>query len=144
MPLSGSGFTIELTESQIPILAQKFSGLQYDPNAERSVEPFGSAFVWSDEHPGFQDDEHSMSPLKFLQYLVWYRKSLIERKPFEPFAKYWDLFKSECPTWPGFRAERCDPSLWTELESDVESMYQYLERALEICERKRQRDENAG
>ena len=141
--LSRLGLPIELSESQIPILAQVFSCLQYDPNAERSVEPFGASFVWSDEHPGTVDDDRTISPQKFLQYLAWYRKSLIENEPFEPFTVYWNLFRSECPSWPGFRPERCDPALLHQLESDVESMYQYMERALRICERKRDRD-NAG
>ena len=138
--LSRLGLPIELSESQIPILAQIFRGSQYDPDAERNVEPFGASFVWSDEHPATVDDDRIISPLKFLQYLAWYRKSLIENEPFEPFTSYWNLFKSECPSWPGFRSERCDLALLPELESDIESMHQYMERVLNLCERKRDRE----
>ena len=137
-------FKIKLDESQIPLLALTFGRLQYDPDAKRTVEPFGCAFVWSDEHPGTEDDDRTISPLEFLQYLVWYRKSIIENEPFEPFTSYWNLFRSECPTWPGFRPERCDPLLLPELESDTESMHRHMERVLDICERKRQRNTDRG
>jgi hypothetical protein len=121
-----------------------YDTLRFDPDAERSVEPMGGAFVWSDEHPGLNYDDRAIPILKFLQYLVWYRKSLIENEPFEPFTTYWNLFKSECPTWPGFRPERCDPMLLQELKSETEIVHKRLERVIGICNRKQNREDSTG
>ena len=134
---------MELTLEQIPTLATRFEQLAFDPNAERDIELFGAAFVWSDEKPSF-DDLHNTVPItRFFQYLLWYRKSLIQQEPFDPFTKYWDAFQSACPTWPGFRPERCDPNLCDELNPDVDATMNRVERAFDICDRKRNRDQNA-
>ena len=120
-----------------------FESLRYDPDAKRSVEPFGGAFVWSDELPVFEVDDRTIGGTRFLQYLIWYRKSLMENNPFAPFAEYWSLFQSECPTWPGFRPERCDVELGSQLQLETEVAYKQIERAFAVCERKRERDKSA-
>ena len=135
---------MELTLQQIPALATRFERLQFDPYAERSIELFGAAFVWSDEKPDFDALENSISVTRFFQYLLWYRKSLIQQEPFDPFTEYWDAFKHACPTWPGFRPERCNPNLCDELDADVHDTMRQVERAFKICDRKRRRDGNAG
>ncbi|MEZ6093000.1 MAG: hypothetical protein R3C03_02010 [Pirellulaceae bacterium] len=131
---------MELTLQQIPALATRFERLKFDPNAERSIELFGAAFVWSDEKPDFDDLENTISVARFFQSLLWYRKSLIQQEPFDPFTKYWDAFKLACPTWPGFRLERCDPKLRDELDADVDDTMRQVERAFKICDQKRKRN----
>ena len=73
---------------------------------------------------------------RFFQGLLWYRKSLIQEEPFGSFTEFWDAFKKACPTWPGFRPERCDPSLRDELNFDVDVLMRKLERVIRVCERK--------
>lgn len=137
---------IELALEQIPALATRFEKLRFDPNARREIELFGAAFVWSDEKPSFDELcdelENTIPVTRFFQGLLWYRKSLIQQKPYDPFTEYWDAFRDACPTWPGFRPERCDPCLRDELDADVDAAISKLERVLDVCERKRNRAPN--
>ncbi len=137
---------MQLTLEQIPALAAKFQTLVFDPNAECNVEFFGGAFVWSDEKPDFDSLNTTIPVARFFQYLLWYRKSLIQEEPAGAFTEFWDAFKEVCPSWPGFRPERCDPSLRDELNADVYAMMKKLERAIKVCDRKKsfERSENAG
>ncbi len=131
---------MELTLEQIPALAAKFKPLKFDPDAKRSVEVLGCAFVWTDEKPLFEDTpDGTISVTRFFQYLLWYRKSLIQQKPFGPFTEYWEAFRDACPTWPGFHPERCSPSLHGELTAEVETGMAKLDRFFDLCERKRRR-----
>jgi hypothetical protein len=107
-------FSLESLD-QIPALAQDYLSLTKDPNATRTLGTFGLVFVWSDERP---PDVTMKGGLRFLEYLLWYRDSLMRQIPFAPFAKYWDAFRERCPTWPGFAEERRDPSLLAELERE--------------------------
>ena len=133
---------MELTLRQIPALATRFSNLSYDPDATRDIEMFGAAFVWSDEKPDFDELEDTIQVTRFFQYLLWYRKSLIEQTPFTAFTEYWDAFRDACPTWPGFRPDRCDATLRSELDAAVDATMSKLERVFDVCDRKRRRERN--
>jgi hypothetical protein len=112
---------------QIPPLAQDYLSLTKDPNATRTIGTFGLVFIWSDERPPVVTIEDG---LKFLEYLLWYRDSLMRQNPFEPFTAYWDAFRGCCPTWPGFAEERHDPSLLAELEQERAEFLNDLDRRL--------------
>ena len=133
---------MELTLDQLPELAAKFESLSFDNDASRELELFGGAFVWSDERPTLDSPDGTISITRFFQYLLWYRKSLIEESPVAAFSKYWDEFRRLCPNWPGFRAERCDPVLRSELDAEVSAAMAQIERVFDSCERRRQREWN--
>lgn len=128
---------MQLTLEQIPDLATKFEMLVFDPNAKRDVELLGAAFVWSDEKPDFNCPDATIPVTRFFQYLLWYRKSLMQEKPAVAFTVFWEAFHKACPTWPGFRPERCAPPLLDELNAEVDVMMKKLKRELEACDRQR-------
>ncbi|MCP4079118.1 MAG: hypothetical protein GY743_02605 [Planctomycetaceae bacterium] len=117
-----------------------FDVLQFDPNAERSPHIQAGGFVWTDETPDFgADGEFPVAITTFMIYLISYRATLMAGKPHEAFTPIWNEFKSLCPSWPGFRPERNDPALLPNLESELDAEYAYLERAIKICDRRKQR-----
>jgi tetratricopeptide (TPR) repeat protein len=94
--LAHATFAEELTFDQLPALAAKFESLAFDKDARRELELLGGAFAWSDERPSFDSPDGTISITQFFQYLLWYRKSLIEESPVAPFSDYWDEFRRLC------------------------------------------------
>ena len=120
-----------------------FAALEYDANATRCSHVQAGGFVWSDEKPSFDvDGNFPIAISNFMIYLISYRATIMRGKPHEPFTPIWNAFQSMCPTWPGFRPERNNPDLSSELETELDAQYDYLDRALEICERKKTRDDH--
>ena len=126
-----------LNLDHIPDLAEAFAVLRYDPNAKRGIALFGYEYVWSDERPVEQEIPGEISISDAMRYLLGYRASLIRQAPFEPLTLFWSAFLYACPTWPGFRNERCSPSLAAELDSEIARMLFQMDRYAKICERKR-------
>ena len=86
----------------------------FDPNATKRYEIMSGGFAWSDERL-FDVVSSGSLPVRFL---MGYRSSLIRGKPNEELRSPWDQVQRECPAWPGFRAERQDPSLAKELDAE--------------------------
>jgi hypothetical protein len=125
---------------QVRELAKAFAALSFDPNAKRSAHLQAGGFVWSDEAPDFHTSDDYPVPLtKFMIGLISYRTTLMRGTPHQPFTPYWEEFRRCCPTWPGFRAERCRPELIPELDREWNADFEKFERALTICKRKRER-----
>jgi hypothetical protein len=92
-------------------LIKQLSGLTMKPDAVREYELLSDAFVWSDETPKVKG-----SPPAAFRHLLAYRSFLIRGKSHELLRRVWENVQAACPTWPGFRAERCSPTLARELE----------------------------
>ncbi len=65
------------------------------------------------------------------RFLMGYRASLIRGSPREELRPPWDQLLRECPEWPGFRPERRDSSLATELDR--------ASRRVDVCVRRIER-----
>ena len=105
---------------------------KWSPDAKRSYELMSGGFHWSDE--GLPNVTMICFEVESwaVRYVMGYRASLIRGKPREELKGPWDQLLTECPNWPGFRAERCHPSLMEEL--DQESLQ--LEKELDELEEK--------
>ncbi len=130
---------------QVEAFARVFGVLLFDPSAKRSPHIQAGGFVWSDETPDFQTvDKFPVSVTRFMTALISYRNTLMRGKPHDPFIPYWRAFQQCCPTWPGFRPERCSPDLIPELDRELNAEFDKLERMLNICERKTGRNSDAS
>jgi hypothetical protein len=89
---------------------------KYDVRAVRKYEHLSGGFFWSDE--GLMEvfaacGPEGTSPMK---WLVAYRTHVIRgEKPREDCARTWEQLEAACPSWPGFRPERREQSLLSEL-----------------------------
>ena len=99
----------------IELLVRQLQSLKYDPNATRVFELMSGGFCWSDERPDAYDDVVLGYAFRFL---LGYRASLIRATPNDTLRSVWDLVQARCPNWPGFRPERLDRELSTELDSE--------------------------
>jgi hypothetical protein len=127
---------------QVVAFANLFGALSHDPEAHRSAHIQAGGFVWSDETPDFHTGETFPVPItRFMIALISYRNTLMRGTPHEPFTPYWDAFQKCCPTWPGFRSERCSPELIPDLDRELSSELDKLERMLRVreCSRGRKR-----
>ena len=133
---------MSLDTENVSSFAPLFGALEYDANATRTPHIQAGGFVWSDEAPRFDvDSSFPVAISDFMIYLISYRATLMQGKPNEQFTPIWNAFRDLCPTWPGFRPERNLTDLASELEIELDSQYDYLKRALDICERKKRRDD---
>ena len=122
----------------VRVFADTFAALTYDPNATRSPHLQAGGFVWSDETPDLcTRNGFPVSITRFMIALISYRSTLMRGAPHDPFTPYWSAFQKCCPTWPGFRSERVAQELIPELDHELTSELDKLERILQICDRKR-------
>jgi hypothetical protein len=89
---------------------------QHDEAATFTLELCSGGFVWSDEnYVEFaaacrgRGNHHYPEPIA-------YRASLILACPREDCRQGWEELRRLVPQWPGFRPERCSPSLRVALE----------------------------
>jgi hypothetical protein len=126
-------------------IAAVFASLAYDSDAKRTVHIQAGGFVWSDETPDFRTAETPSIPIRrFMIALISYRATLIRGVPHEPFTPYWEAFQHCCPSWPGFRSDRCARDLAGDLDLELNAEFDRLERMLKICERKKARRTRAA
>ena len=135
---------MSLDAENVYLYKTPFDCLEFSPNATRKLQIQAGGFVWSDEEPDFHAKGRFPIPLTtFLIYLIGYRAWLIGsrsiNKRIAKIEPIWESFRSACPTWPGFRAERCDSALLPELEFENDQSLRNLERLPTACERKRSR-----
>lgn len=131
---------MSLTPKQVAVFVPLFSPLRFDRSAIRSTHLQAGGFVWSDETPDLHPDGDFPVPVtRFMIALISYRETLMRGHPHEPFTPFWDQFQRSCPTWPGFRPERCDSSLIEELDRELDAEWEQLERLLAICELRKRR-----
>lgn len=129
---------MSMTAESVIAFQPVFDVLAYNRNAKRSVHLQAGGFVWSDETPDFQTEgDFPVSISRFMIYLISYRATVMRGAPFKPFEPHWNEFKRCCPNWPGFRAGRSDPELVDELDRELNSQFERLERMLKVCERKK-------
>jgi hypothetical protein len=101
---------------------------QWDPFASRSYEIMSGGFRWSDECWG------DVTPICMEQgswafrYVLGYRAWLIRGVPREELRLPWDQLLRACPEWPGFRPERCSPTLAGELQIEDQRTIEALNR----------------
>jgi hypothetical protein len=89
---------------------------RWEPDAKRSYEIMSGGFVWSYERLGEASRICVESDSWAFRYVMGYRASLTHGTPRDELREPWDQLLSECPDWPGFRPERCDPILAPELD----------------------------
>ena len=127
----------------VRVFADAFGVLKFDPNATRSPHLQAGGFVWSDETPDLDARGGFPVPItRFMVALISYRSTLMRGVPHVPFTPFWNAFHECCPTWPGFRSERYAPELIPELDSELRTELDKLERMFRICERRRARETN--
>ena len=102
--------------------------LRYDPAAVRGYEMMSGGFMWSDELPASDQYSDPHDGDYALRFLFGYRASLIRGRPDEGLRPVWDAVLAACPSWPGFRSERCSVSLAAELGKDRKTGMRHLER----------------
>lgn len=91
---------------------------RWSPDAKRSFEIMSGGFHWSDECLSDVARICVESDNWSFRYVMGYRASLIRSTPRHELREPWDQLSIECPNWPGFRTERCDPSLAQELDRE--------------------------
>jgi len=111
-------------ENEIRRLAPLLNELEKSDQATFEYQGVSDALVWSDELP-----ENPISYEMAIRYLLQYRTSVIAGEPIEQIAPYWEMAKEAFPNWPGFSAERCQPS--ESLASRVREMRAELETFLD-------------
>ena len=114
-------------EEALAILRQA----QWDANATHSYEVMSGGFAWSDERLSQSATACMAHGSWAFRFLMGYRASLIRGSPREELRPPWDQLLRECPEWPGFRPERRDPSLATELDRES--------RRVDVCVRRIER-----
>jgi hypothetical protein len=85
-------------------------------------------FAWSDERLPQSSTACMAHGSWVFRFVMGYRVSLIRGAPREELRPAWDQLLRECPDWPGFRPERSDPSLATELDRES--------RRVDVCLRR--------
>lgn len=118
--------------SEIPrpdILAKALRQTIFDPKARREAELFSGGFMYSDEMPAWSYRDTHEGGYAF-RCLIGFRASLIRQEPREDLRPIWNEIYRLCPHWPGFRSERCDPTLRDELERELRHNCRSTVRAL--------------
>ncbi len=118
--------------SEVPrpdILSKALRHTSFDPRAKRDAELLSGGFMYSDEMPArwYRDTDEGGYAFRFL---IGFRGSLIRQEPMEHLRPIWDEVYRLCPHWPGFRSERCDPTLREELEHELRRNCRSAIRAL--------------
>ena len=119
-------------EEALAILRQA----RWDPNATHSYEVMSGGFAWSDERLSQSGSVCMAHGSWAFRFLMGYRASLIRGNPREELRATWDQLLRECPEWPGFRPERRDASLATELDRES--------RKVDVCVRRLERKMQQG
>ena len=127
---------MNFTSADVTHFSQYFAPLAYDSNAERSLHFQAGSFYWADEMPEFVEDGYPASIKQFLIYLLSYRKVLMYGETVAEFTPLWDRIQECCPDWPGFRVERRSRDLIDPLEDEVNQQWDYLDRAVDVCNRR--------
>jgi hypothetical protein len=104
---------------------------RWDANATHSYEVMSGGFAWSDERLSQSATACMAHGSWAFRFLMGYRASLIRGSPRKELRPPWDQLLRECPEWPGFRPERRDPSLATELDRES--------RQVDVCVRRIER-----
>ena len=91
---------------------------RWSPDATRRYEIMSGGFHWSDERLLDVARICVESANWSFRYVMGYRASLIRTAPRNELREPWDQLRIECPNWPGFRTERCAPSLAQELDRE--------------------------
>ncbi len=91
-----------------------FSKTSHDINARCSFDLLAGGLGWSDECPPIEMYEGLV--LEAHRDLIAHRASLTLGTPINDTQPFWDQMLKECPSWPGFRAERRSVELRAELE----------------------------
>lgn len=111
--------------------------LSYDLGAVRSYEMMSGGFIWSDELPPSDRYSEARDGDYALRFLFGYRASLIRGRPDESLRPVWDAVLAACPSWPGFRPERCSGSLAPELEQEGKRAMRRLDRYSRVLDKER-------
>lgn len=117
---------------------------RWSANATRSYEILSGGFHWSDEclldvlRICVESDNYAF------RYVIGFRASLIRGVPRNELREPWDQLRIECPNWPGFRSERCNPSLAQELNRESQKAcddLDELDRRCNVAEKRNARTE---
>ncbi len=101
------------TDDQFERGIEALSRSLYSPSALPRYEMMRGMLVWADEAPAHPRD---YAPALCLHGdLGIYRTSLIIGRPEEVLLSLWERARERLPHWPGFRPERCEPSLIAEM-----------------------------
>jgi hypothetical protein len=114
-------------EEALAILRQA----RWDANATHSYEVMSGGFAWSDERISQSATACMAHGSWAFRFLMGYRASLTRGSSREELRPPWDQLLRECPEWPGFRPERHDASLATELDRES--------RRVDVCVRRIER-----
>jgi hypothetical protein len=110
---------------------------RWSPDAARTLEVMSGGFMWSDERLDDVACICTQVDSWAFREVIAYRASLIRGVPRTELREPWDQLHRECPSWPGFRLERCDPSLKETLDAENEEVMRQLDHMSEVCERAR-------
>lgn len=110
----GSSDLMLFPDAAIQILREA----RWSPDATRRYEILAGGFYWSDELI-FDVARICVEAESWaFRFVVGYRSSLIRGVPRDELRKPWEQLQIECPNWPGFRQDRCGPSLIQELNRE--------------------------
>ena len=115
--------------------------LRYDPASVRTYEMMSGGFIWTDEMPRREVYSDSNDGDYALRFLLGYRASLIRGRPNEGLRLVWDAVLIACPSWPGFRPERCSASLAPELEREGKGSMRHLDRYSRVFDKEKGHDD---
>ena len=101
----------EKEAKQVETLVQHLNKLTYDPQASELFELLGGSIYWSDEYPQEEGLTTRGAAILIFHKLIDYRTSIIFGNPIDEYAEIWRKAFELCPTWPGFREERCSEKL---------------------------------
>lgn len=104
--------------------AQLLNSLPFSDKAHPFYEIMSDALMWDDEKANLP-----ISELGWFRAALAYRSSVILAQPRTEFEPIWNSLKRIAPKWPGFRPERCTPSL--ELVDILNRQRKILKRELD-------------
>lgn len=107
---------------------------RYDPEARRGFECLSTSFHWSDERLPQVMRLCLNHNSRAHRCVMEYRTSLIQGKPIEEYRRTWEQLQDACSEWPGFRPERCSPSLLPEWQRALKRMCIGFEREMRESE----------
>lgn len=96
--------------SDISRLTKAMSTARFDADAPYFYELMSGALVWQDEKADFSSENWSAGEIGLLRMIWAFRSSVILGSPRQEFESVWRRLLNAAPNWPGFRAERCNPS----------------------------------
>lgn len=125
-------------DAAIEILRQA----RWSADAERRYELLSGGFAWSDERLGDAAQICVELDSWAFRFVMGYRASLIGNAPRQELKEPWDQLLAQCPEWPGFRPERCDPLLAPELAEAYEKLSDELDNLDRCINKEMQRKRN--